>query len=127
MALCVKLAILQIGICVIEPSQLPQAVKLKLQPHEPMGPLQQEPTGHAGGAPIPVMSLTTPSLPMPASVPVNPDPEIPPLVVKMVTVCPTWRQRLANKRSSGMCLPPLLMILVHPMTIRPQLLQIEKD
>ena len=77
--MCVKLAILQIGIWVMDPSQLfsgllKPALADPKQLSKPMGPVHAEPTGHAGGAPMAVINLTTPSLPTPASVPVKPAP-----------------------------------------------------
>jgi len=90
--LCVKLAIAQSGISVIEPNQLlPHPLNPCTNPpaNPPKvllnGPVQLDPSGHAGGAPIDVISFTIPQLTA-ASVPVNPDPDIPPLFVKIVTV-----------------------------------------
>ena len=97
-ALWVNDAILQIGISVIEPSQPPQAGPgLQLQP--PMGPVQQLPSGQEGGNPMDVISLTTDGSTA-TNTPVKPEPDKPPLVVKIVTVLPIYLTRLSNKKST---------------------------
>ena len=60
-----------------------------------------------------VISFTEQSV-MPASMPVKPDPEILPLIVKMVTVCPICPDKLSIKQLSRMDTPSLTPATVYP-------------
>ncbi len=85
-ALCVKPAILQMGISVTLPTQFPPDEFLQLQfPLKPPLLPQELPRGQVGAAPKSVISLMLQSHTA-ARTPVKPLPEIPPLVVKIVTV-----------------------------------------
>lgn len=95
------------------PQLLPQLPKLPplLKPLLfPQLPQQGPPIGQAGGAPISVISLTLPSQ-MPASTPVKPQPEAPPLVVKIVTVLPIYLCKLSTKLNSPIVVPPFKKVL----------------
>ena len=59
-------------------------------------------------APISVISLIVQPQ-IPASTPVNPLPDRPPLVVKIVTVWPIWRLKLSSKNS-----PMVILLSMWP-------------
>ena len=81
-----KAAIAQVGITQTAPSGLPKKTPASLFiPMGPMESVQALPIGQAGGAPISARSLTQ-SQSADSKTPLNPFPERPPLVVKMVTV-----------------------------------------
>lgn len=87
-ALCTNDTMRSIGISHTDPG--PQRANLWLPKH---------PNGLLGATPMRVISLTMQGVTLRIT-PVNPLPETPPLVVKIVTVSPTYLQRISARFSS---------------------------
>jgi len=98
MAEWVKQAIAQVGITHTAPNGFPSKKPTSLSmPVLVKTSVQVLPIGHAGGAPMSASKRTQLQSTV-KSTPVKPLPDNPPLVVKIVTVCPMWRHILSTRQ-----------------------------